>query len=53
MKTEVFDPSGALTIRLRMPRAYGLRLWVTFLLLRMTAWVSPHGIEVDVEADVE
>ncbi|MDB5540538.1 MAG: hypothetical protein JWQ89_2265 [Devosia sp.] len=37
-----------LTLRVRMPRAYGLRMWATAVLLRLAGAIGPHDIEIEV-----
>lgn len=33
-------------IGVRMPRAYGFRLWLSLALLKLAGFVGPHPIEV-------
>lgn len=37
-----------LTISLRMPRAFGFRMWLTARILALAGMVSPVQIEVDI-----
>ncbi len=41
-------PLPRLTVKIRLPRAYGLRMWLTTVLLTVTGWVCPHDIEIEI-----
>lgn len=51
-KSEVtFDGSelmSELRLSIRMPRAFGFRMWVVRQLLAVIGWVSPVTLDVDV-----
>lgn len=42
-------PLPSLTIKIKLPRAYGLRMWLTTVLLGILGKVCPHDIEVEIE----
>lgn len=48
MKIGKINPCERLTIDIMMPRAFGFRMWLTCLLLRLAGAVSPVTIAVDV-----
>lgn len=44
-------PLPVLTIKMKLPRAYGLRMWLTTVLLGIVGKVCPHDIEVEIEGN--
>ena len=41
-------PLPTLTIKVRMPRFYGWRMWAVTALLSFAGWIGPHDIEIEV-----
>ena len=41
-------PLPTLTIKFRMPRFYGWRMWAVTALLSLAGRIGPHNIEIEV-----
>ena len=50
LKQTITVPFPRMTIKVKLPRAYGLRMWLTTVLLGIVGKVCPHDIEVEIEA---
>ena len=49
--TEIVQHVGKedITVRIRMPRAYGLRMWLAAALVRLAGVIAPVTFEIEVE----
>lgn len=50
MTVHVLKPADlkrvAMTVEVRLPRWFGLRVWLMLRLLKMAAWIAPVGVDV-------
>lgn len=51
MSHTITAPLPTLTLRVRVPRLYGLRMWLTTRLLSIVGKVCPHDIEIEIEIE--
>ncbi len=44
-------PLPRLTVRVKLPRAYGVRMWCVARLIGLAGLIGPHGMVVEIDGD--
>lgn len=41
----------AIIVTLKMPRAFGLRVWLSLQAIKIAGWIAPYTIEVELKPE--